>query len=105
LRGRRSKQRALDVRLISITSLSGVRGAITLAAVMSIPLAMPNGSAFPARDLLIFLATGVILCSLLSGSFFLPWLLKGLQLDGEHQRQRAEEMRARHGCRKPPCAA
>lgn len=95
LRGRRSKQRALDVRLISITSLSGVRGAITLAAVMSIPLAMPNGSAFPARDLLIFLATGVILCSLLSGSFFLPWLLTGLQLDGEHQRQRAEEMRAR----------
>lgn len=84
-----------DMRLISITSLAGVRGAITLAAVMSIPLALSDGSPFPARDLLIFLATGVILCSLLSGSILLPWLLNGLQLEQDHMRQRAEEMRAR----------
>lgn len=95
VRGQRAKRRYFDVRLISITSLAGVRGAITLAGVMSIPLLMPNGNAFPARDLLIFLATGVIVCSLLGGSFLLPWLLKGLKLDEEISRRRSEEMQAR----------
>lgn len=95
VRGQRAKRRYFDVRLISITSLAGVRGAITLAGVMSIPLLIPNGHAFPARDLLIFLATGVIVCSLLGGSFLLPWLLKGLQLDEENTRRRTEEMQAR----------
>ena len=95
VRGQRAKQRYFDVRLISITSLAGVRGAITLAGVMSIPLMMPNGHAFPARDLLIFLATGVIVCSLLGGSFLLPWLLKGLHLDADNQRRRSEETQAR----------
>ncbi|MFL9878014.1 Na+/H+ antiporter [Herbaspirillum rhizosphaerae] len=95
VRGQRAKQRYFDVRLISITSLAGVRGAITLAGVMSIPLMMPNGHAFPARDLLIFLATGVIVCSLLAGSFLLPWLLKGLKLDADNERRRSEETMAR----------
>jgi monovalent cation/hydrogen antiporter len=95
VRGQRAKQRAFDARLISITALAGVRGAITLAGVMSIPLLLPNGHAFPARDLLIFLATGVILCSLLAGSFLLPWLLKDLRLDADQMRRRAEEMQAR----------
>jgi Na+/H+ antiporter len=95
VRGQRARQRYFDVRLISITSLAGVRGAITLAGVMSIPLLMPNGHAFPARDLLIFLATGVIVCSLLAGSFLLPWLLTGLKLDDDNQRRRTEETMAR----------
>jgi len=95
VRGQRARQRYFDVRLISITSLAGVRGAITLAGVMSIPLLMPNGHAFPARDLLIFLATGVIVCSLLAGSFLLPWLLTGLKLDADNERRRTEETMAR----------
>ena len=40
------------------TAVAGVRGAVTLAGVLSLPLAMPDGAAFPARDLVIFLATG-----------------------------------------------
>lgn len=95
VRGQRAKQRAFDARLIGITALAGVRGAITLAGVMSIPLLLPSGHAFPARDLLIFLATGVIVCSLLCGSFLLPWLLKGLRLDADNVRRRTEEMAAR----------
>lgn len=95
VRGQSGRQRKFDLRLISITALSGVRGAITLAGVMSIPLVINTHTPFPARDLLIFLATGVIVCSLLCGSFFLPWLLKDLQLDAEVKRRRTEEMAAR----------
>ncbi|MBS0584031.1 MAG: Na+/H+ antiporter [Proteobacteria bacterium] len=82
-------------RIILAMSLAGVRGAITLAGVLTLPLLMPDGSAFPARDLTIFLATAVILLSLLMASFGLPPLLKGLELPGEPAAQR-EEDQARH---------
>ncbi len=73
-------------KLILVTSLAGVRGAITLAGVLTLPLMMPDGTPFPARDLAIFLAAGVIIASLLAASFGLPILLRGLQLmpDSEH---------------------
>jgi CPA1 family monovalent cation:H+ antiporter len=55
-----------------IFSLSGARGAVTLASVMSIPLLMSDGSAFPERDLMILIASGVIVVSLVITSFILP---------------------------------
>lgn len=82
-------------RLVLATSLAGVRGAITLAGVLSLPLLMPDGAAFPARHLAIFLATAVILLSLLMATIGLPHLLKGLQLPTEPVEQQ-EEDHARH---------
>lgn len=41
---------------ITILSLSGVRGAVTLAGAFSIPYVLQDGSPFPERDLIIFLA-------------------------------------------------
>ncbi|HNR91266.1 MAG TPA: Na+/H+ antiporter [Dokdonella sp.] len=67
-------------RAVAAMSLAGVRGALTLAGVMTLPLAMNDGSPFPARDLAIFLAAGVILMSLLAASFALPQVLRGLEL-------------------------
>ena len=55
-----------------IFSLSGARGAVTLAGVMSIPFLMSNGEPFPERDLIILIAGGVIVVSLLITSFILP---------------------------------
>ena len=60
-------------------SLAGVRGAITLAGVLTLPLALNDGSPFPAPDLAIFLAMGVIFVSLITASFGLPLLLLGLK--------------------------
>jgi CPA1 family monovalent cation:H+ antiporter len=65
-----------DWRLVLVMSLSGVRGSITMAGVMSVPLLMRDGVPFPARDLLIFLAMGVILTSLALAALTLPWLLR-----------------------------
>ncbi|WHY16860.1 Na+/H+ antiporter [Paenibacillus sp. G2S3] len=58
-----------------ILSLSGVRGTITLASTLSLPFFLDDGTAFPARDLIIFLAAGVILWTLLISNYLLPLLL------------------------------
>lgn len=61
-----------------LLTLGGVRGAVTLAGVMSVPLLIGAGQAFPERDLLIFIAAGVILLSLISACIALPILLRGV---------------------------
>jgi Na+/H+ antiporter len=79
-------------RLIAATSLAGVRGTITLAGVLTLPLTMNDGSAFPARDLAVFLAAGVIIVSLVLASVSLPYLLKNLELPPEPSRQEQEDL-------------
>lgn len=64
--------------LVTVTSVAGVRGAITLAGVLSLPLLMPDGSPFPARELAVVIAMGVILLSLLLASVTLPALVRRL---------------------------
>ncbi|CAL92963.1 Na+/H+ antiporter [Azoarcus olearius] len=83
-----------DWRIVAAVSLAGVRGAITLAGVLTLPLLLPDGRDFPARDLVIFLAAAVILVSLLLASLGLPRLLRGLALPDEPA-ERREEDRAR----------
>ncbi|WP_256079512.1 Na+/H+ antiporter [Massilia sp. YIM B04103] len=82
-------------RLLLATSLAGVRGAITLAGVMTLPLTLPDGSPFPARDLTIFLASAVILISLLAASIGLPRLLAGMQFPREPAEQQQEDLARR----------
>ncbi|EKD9450924.1 Na+/H+ antiporter [Salmonella enterica] len=81
-------------REILIASFAGVRGAITLAGVLSIPLLLPDGSGFPARYELVFLAAGVILFSLFVGVIMLPLLLQHLEV-ADHAQQLKEERIAR----------
>ncbi|WP_437883758.1 Na+/H+ antiporter [Pseudomonas sp. LRF_L74] len=75
-------------RVSLVLSLAGVRGAVTLAGVLSLPLLISDGEAFPQREVLIFIAAGVILLSLLAASFGLPSLLKGLPQDSDELRER-----------------
>lgn len=91
---RKAEPFGLRVRLAG--SVAGVRGAITLAGILSLPLAMPDGSPFPARDIVIFLAAGVIICSLSIASLALPKIARGLVEPGEDPGA-AEERRARVG--------
>jgi CPA1 family monovalent cation:H+ antiporter len=80
-----------DWRLIAATSVAGVRGAITLAGVLTLPLTLNDGTPFPTRDLAIFLAAGVIVVSLVLASIALPFLLKGLAMPPEPARQAEED--------------
>ncbi len=65
-----------DMWLNLATTLAGIRGAVTLAGALSVPLLLNNGQPFPARDMLIFLATGTILFTLVIGSIGLPLVLR-----------------------------
>lgn len=81
-------------REILIASFAGVRGAITLAGVLSIPLLLPDGNVFPARYELVFTAAGVILFSLFVGVVMLPILLQHIEV-ADHSQQLKEERIAR----------
>ena len=83
------------LRVMLATSVSGVRGALTMAGVMTLPLALPGGAPFPARQLAIFLAASVIVFSLLLASAALPALLRGLRMPDEPD-AKCREIDARH---------
>lgn len=53
---------------------------------MSVPLLLGAGEAFPERDLLIFIAAGVILLSLIAACIALPLLLRGIQKSPDEKR-------------------
>lgn len=59
-----------------LTGLTGVRGAITMATIMSIPYTLSDGTFFVQRSLVIFLACGVVVMSLLVATITLPILTK-----------------------------
>lgn len=82
------------LRMTAITGLAGVRGAVTLAGVLSVPLTMGDGSEFPGRDIIVFTAAGVIICSLVAATIGLPLLLAQVKDPGE-ERERREERQAR----------
>jgi CPA1 family monovalent cation:H+ antiporter len=70
-----------------LLTFGGVRGAVTLAGVMSVPLLLGAGEAFPERDLLIFIAAGVILLSLVAACIALPLLLRGVEKGPDDKRR------------------
>src|SRR5699024_4716511 len=59
-------------RYALLAGLSGVRGAVTMAGILSLPLRMPSGDPFPERDLVLFIASGVVIFSLLAAVITLP---------------------------------
>lgn len=65
-------------RALLVSTFAGVRGAITLAGALSIPLFIRAGEPFPGRYQIVFLATGIILFSLICAMIALPILLRGL---------------------------
>ncbi|WML38075.1 Na+/H+ antiporter [Neobacillus sp. OS1-2] len=65
-----------SIKYCSIITVSGVRGAVTLAGAFTIPYVLADGSPFPERSLIIFIAAGVILVTLIAASIFLPILAK-----------------------------
>lgn len=89
-----------DVRNALITTFSGAKGTITLSIMFTIPLyAYYNyelGAAvpFPQRDLLIFLACGTILCSLLLATFIVPLLAPSAAPKESEEEQRERDVNA-----------
>jgi len=77
-----------------VLSWAGMRGVVSLAAALALPLALPDGGPFPAREALLVITLTVIVFTLLGQGLTLPWLIRGLRL-GADVAVRAEEALAR----------
>ena len=74
---------------------TGMRGAISLASALAIPLTVQNGSPFPGRDQILFLTFCVILLTLVGQGLSLPLLIRRLGLAGAEGEEEREETWAR----------
>ena len=72
--GRRAGLGKAQAKSALVTTLAGPKGAVTLSIAMTIPFLLSSGEAFPHRSALIFIASGVILCTLLLANFVVPLL-------------------------------
>jgi monovalent cation/hydrogen antiporter len=93
---RRASQRARRVgaRPRFVIAWSGMRGAVSLAAALAIPLETDAGTAFPQRDLIIFLTFGVIFATLVVQGLTLGPLIRWLDISDDGADEK-EELRAR----------
>ena len=80
------------------TTLAGIRGAVTLAGALSVPMLLNNGQPFPGRDMLVFLATGTILFTLVIGAVGLPIVLRHLPAHEESPTVREERLAREQAC-------
>lgn len=69
------------LRSALVTTLSGPKGAVTLSIMLTVPYVKASGTAFPQRGLLVFLASGVIVLTLLLANFVVPLLAPAAQSD------------------------
>jgi Na+/H+ antiporter len=77
-----------------LVSWMGMRGAVSLAAALALPIRTDGGAAFPARDLIIFLTFCVILVTLVFQGLTLPALIRKLRAPGDDGAE-LEEVKAR----------
>jgi monovalent cation/hydrogen antiporter len=82
-----------------VLSFTGVRGAVSLAAALALPYALPSGEGFPYRDLILFVAFGVIFVTLVGLGLGLPPVVRWLGLAqagrAEHLAEHESELAAR----------
>src|SRR5918994_1900875 len=86
------RRNRLRMRSAVIVGWAGMRGAVSLAAALAIPLETDTGAPFPARELIIFLAFCVILFTLVGQGVTLPALIRALRIedDGADAREEAK---------------
>lgn len=77
-----------------VLSWAGMRGVVSLAAVLALPLVRPGGGPFPARDALVIVTLTVIVLTLVGQGLTLPAVIRALLL-GRDSGLREEENRAR----------
>jgi Na+/H+ antiporter len=82
-----------------VLGFTGVRGIVSLAAALSIPLTTDDGRPFPNRGLILFLTFSVILVTLVGQGLMLPAVIRVLGLANAGERElhadKAEELLAR----------
>jgi len=82
-----------------VLAFTGVRGVVSLAAALAIPLTLASGAPFPHRGLIIVVSFGVIVITLVGQGLLLPsvirWLGLARNVSAERMREHEQELKAR----------
>lgn len=77
-KGRITEQALLDLKTSVIISWSGMRGIVSLAIAIGLPVTLADGSPFPQRNAIIFTSIVVVLFTLIGQGLTLPWIVRRL---------------------------
>jgi NhaP-type Na+/H+ or K+/H+ antiporter len=94
---RRPSQRARRAgwRVRVVGGWAGMRGAVSLAAALSLPLETDAGAPLPGRELIQFVTFALILVTVVGQGLTLPWLIRRLGAVEDGSEEEHEEVRAR----------
>lgn len=96
----RQKEPRPSIRLVTIVAWSGMRGVVSLAAALALPLTIEGSKPFPNRSLIIFLTFCVIFSTLVIQGLTIRPLIKllGIKADGkEHENEQMARFRLASG--------
>jgi Na+/H+ antiporter len=80
-------------------AFTGIRGVVSLAAALAIPLTLADGQPFPHRDLILFITFGIIVATLIGLGLLLPAVMRWLGLAEGGTEERKREAEAEHAAR------
>ncbi len=81
-----------SARVSTLVSWSGMRGVVSLAAALALPSVLPDGAAFPQRDLVILLSFGIVFVTLVGQGLTLPVLIRALRIETDGSGDRESEI-------------
>jgi len=87
-------------RSIVVIAFTGIRGVVSLAVALAVPLTLPNGEGFPHRDLILFVTFGVIFVTLVGIGLTLPFVVKLLGLSKSGKLEAIQEREAEIAARR-----
>ncbi len=79
---------------VFLVSWAGMRGVVSLASALAIPLTLANGEAFPERNLILFITFIVILVTLVIQGLSLPFIIKYMKIEADDETAPVEEQEA-----------
>src|SRR5437899_3085850 len=75
---------------VTIVAWTGMRGVVSLAAAMALPLTLQNGAPFPGRPAILFLTFSVILATLVLQGLSLPAVIRWLRVEDDRSAEKEE---------------
>ena len=89
------RERRVGARERIVAGWSGLRGAVSMAAALALPLETDAGAPLPDRDLVLFVTFALIVVTVIGQGLTLPALIRRLGLREDGSDEEAEELRAR----------